>query len=80
MRLDQSLSALLLAAMLGSAMTACQRQPTPPPLSEAGWPPGERSVVRPGPSAVQPNQPRPGAGEAVEPPPARGLRPAGIEI
>lgn len=69
MRIDKSLSALLLAAILGTALTACQRQEMPPPKSHPGLPlpQSERSDAPLGPDATVKIPPRPGAGEAVDP-------------
>lgn len=68
MRINKSLSALLLAALLGTALTACQRQEMPP-RSDFGLPlpKGERSGAPLGPDATVKTPPQPGAGEAVDP-------------
>ncbi|HSG24151.1 MAG TPA: hypothetical protein VLA64_14475 [Azonexus sp.] len=69
MRIDKSLSALLLAAMLDTALTGCQRQEMPPPKSELGLPlpQGERFGAPFGPPATDKNSPRPSARDAVDP-------------
>ncbi len=68
MRIDKSLPALLLAAILGTALSACQRQPTPsargvdlPTLH------GERFGAPPGPGVGEDKPARPGSGQGFDP-------------
>ena len=80
MRIDKHLPALVLAAMLGTALSACQRQEVPSTRIDFGLPapPGERfgTAPVPGTNAEQ----SPGTGGSFDPghPPARG--PGLIEI
>lgn len=69
MRSYKSLLALLLAAVLGTVLTACQREEIPSPKSEPGLPlpQGERIGAPPGPGASDKKLLQPGAGEGVDP-------------
>lgn len=66
MRIDKCLPALLLAAMLGTALSACERQPTPSAGGTAHLPtmPGERFGAPSGPGL---GERKPGSGEAYDP-------------